>query len=263
MVNTRHIYTAPLFDFDFTDTETYPVLPNGQRPAIYKDGYSQQVALELPPFKGVAVDMGHVLVGLDANCNQNSVGYDYLGLSVESNLATATWLGDLASALAEARIAYIYNSSWTWGKMQPVIDRFAPAVDMLGNIDGYVISARAQNKLCSNTGCFRVSDILEEYYLGSGANTVQCKRFSIFAQSIGLIWNGNSFQNEAAIVKKYGKDVALIAAFYIAAGTKKLSDKAKASLLAYSLAKYEIPNAEDLVRKFFASLANEIKKECP
>lgn len=254
IVGRRHV-SLGLLSFDMVDKDIVPVMPNGERPAIFSDGYSQEVKLESPPYQGIAVDIGHVLSGMDAYCHKNDVGLPIpVGISIPDNMGPITWVGDLGSVMAEAQILFNNNDMNPLfdSEIQAVIKRYAPPVDMLGNIDAYAISKSFN--ICATTGCKKISQILREYYLGE--NSKQSKRYSIFAKSIGLVWNGNGFDNEDELVEKYGKQVADAAALYILIGSNKdLRSTGFALVLSWN------NFGKVLVRHFFQSLAIAIKTE--
>ncbi len=79
-------------------------------------------------------------------------------------------------------------------------------VDMLGNIDGYVIGHCYDIK---STLGKRVTDILNEYYDGGAAAGQQSElRFKIFCERIGLKnFDGQKFSNEIEWVSSYKKQL--------------------------------------------------------
>ena len=69
----------------------------------------------------------------------------------------------------------------TEAEFQAQIDSQAPARDMMGNIDAYVIAA---NYDISSIGEQTVSGILQDYYLGGKRETL--KPYTSFAKQVGL-----------------------------------------------------------------------------
>lgn len=201
-------------NFDMVDTETYPVDENGNIPEIYT---RQEIALP----DGTYLDIGHVFAGLDAFNHPTDVSAPVLSsISVENGGAT-TWVGDLGSVLAEALI-HRQNDDGNQPSeavLQDKINVYASPQDMLGNIDAYAIADSYDTGSSSGQ---RVSEILRHYYLGEGVEANQSRRYTIFANSIGLTgWNGSAWTNEAAMVTHYTDQVNDAAALYFGAGADK------------------------------------------
>ncbi len=148
-----------------------------------KDIYPQEV--QLP--NGQLVDIGHVLAGLDALNYPSAVGLPLgIGPMVEDNAAAATWIGDLGSAVAETVMQHFkgagpVDDQITPAQIQAQVDALAPARDMRGNLDAYVIASHFDTM---SVGQMTVTDILESYYLSS--NQKQFKPYTTFADAIGL-----------------------------------------------------------------------------
>ena len=162
---------------------------------------------------GDFVDVGHVLAGLDAhNHPEQDVGMG--NISISTNEGAVTWIGDLGSVLAEAKIRAMRRGDvgMTEADYQAEIDRMAPSQDMLGNVDAYVIGRHYA--IASRSGD-RVSQILRGYY--GGANPVrELQRFQTFAGAIGLTgWDGSHFADESAWIEDHVDDVNDAAAMYL------------------------------------------------
>ncbi len=193
--------------------------PNaGTTPEIYVDN-NQQVILP----DGLYCDMGHVIAGMDA--------YNYfapvtplpnwlMGLKrffplVDSNVDIVTWLGDIASSAGEFLYKRLEDKRpLTDPEMQKIIDNFAPGVDMLGDIDPYVICELYNTK--ANDG-LRVTEIFKDYYSANGMGAYyRERRCYFFSLNVGLKgWDGNSFSNEEEWMKYYMKQLRNNDAFYI------------------------------------------------
>lgn len=237
-------------NFDMVDKETYPVDSKGKRPEIYKN---QEVKLP----NGDFCDLGHVFAGLDAYNHRAMV--DGPGTINIDNLGGTTWTGDLGSVLAEASINYVNSGKVpTDAEKQKVIDDYAPAQDMLGNIDAYAIGG--QYAVGSGAGQ-KVSEILRDYYLGAGAKTKQSLRYTQFSSQIGLTgWDGSKWKNEAAMVTKWADEVNDAAAMYLGAG----GDWGLTSLPAFGGAVIGMSmnnGSTNLVKKFFDKLRTHRAKE--
>lgn len=223
----RIAYYPEIIEFDLVDYEYYPVDANGNKPRIYLK--QQDVGLEYGSHKGIRIDIGHTLAGLDALNNPNSVyAIDMLKLGIDRNVDAVTWIGDLGSVLAEVQVKYLNGGKKDLSdhEINEVIygkddeDGFAPPQDMLGNIDAYAIYARYDNELKSTKSSIRISEILREYYLGS-ATDFQDQRYSYFAKSNGIKLDeqGNIINKEERIAYFTGQ-IQESAALYIAASSE-------------------------------------------
>jgi len=224
--NSTHTHEAPLQNSRIKNTHRKRVVmvkdgdwmnPNaGTVPEIYKDSHQQVI---LP--SGAYCDMGHVLAGMDAYNNAmpvtplpNSLMLFYKLLPhVNKNTDAATWLGDLSSTCGELFSYYInHKVEADSNEKQNIIDETAPAVDMLGNIDSYVIATSYD--IATNNG-MRVTDILYDYYCNSN-NTFRKNRLPLFCEQLGLLgWNGSEFKNEKTWKAFYSKELKTITAFYV------------------------------------------------
>ena len=193
--------------------------PNaGSEPEIYKDNHQ---TVTLP--SGLTCDMGHVLAGMDA--------YNYpapvtplpkwlfflkrLFPLVNSNMDIVTWLGDIASSAGE----FLYKRIETQktlsnAELQAIIEEMAPASDMLGDIDPYVI-CQIYNTNASYG--MRVTEIFKDYYSENGKGGYYRKRrCQYFCTLVGLKgWDGEKFSNENEWMKYYLKQLRNNDAFYI------------------------------------------------
>lgn len=193
--------------------------PNaGTVPEIYADN-NQQVKLP----NSYYCDMGHVLAGIDA-FNHLSIVTPLPNFMMiiarlfphdNNNTGVATWLGDIASSAGEFLYKYKeQNKMLTTEQRQKIINEFAPAPDMLGDIDSYVIPRVYNTK--TQTG-LRVSEIFKDYYFpeGNGYYFMQ-RRFRYFAKFIGLKnWDGQKFTNEKQWLRYYRKQLRINDCFYI------------------------------------------------
>ena len=146
---------GPFDDVRVAKTKSTAVNSSGNVPDIFKQ---QQVRLA----DGSFLDIGHVFAGLDAFNNFGRVGVVNIPIAIDSNVDAATWVGDLGSALAEVTFRMRYqNGVINDAQRQEEINKSAPAEDMLGNIDAYVIQ-----QMFNLVSGKKVSEILREYYLG-------------------------------------------------------------------------------------------------
>ena len=267
--------------FDLVDIEKFPCEIKIseeeclKKPEIYDNG-NQQVTLTEGNYEGAYVDIGHVLAGLDAVNNNNSgdgvfVVDPVFGLGIDNNVDAVTWVGDLASSMVDAFAAYFEKGNLTDEELQMSIVPGSSPQDMLGNMDAYVIGYDEEFNIGATINGPKVSEILESYYLGkdvpehfdSKLNN-QNKRFSIFAEKIGLIWDpaSMSFSNRDEITDKYIDQIADTGAFVLGAAKDEVNEGELLSLLMTAWDLHltdEIPKL--LLNAFWDNLEAEIKKE--
>ncbi len=194
-----------------------------------KDVYPQEVKLP----DGNVVDIGHVLAGLDALNFPSNVGLGAgIGPQIEDNADASTWIGDLGSVVAETVLQHCRSLEGSKVAISPEevqaqIDALAPARDMRGNMDAYVISAHFNTQ---SIGEMTVTDMLEDYYLSS--NHARFKPYSTFAKAIGLgfLLNSGGGDVENEWINSQSEQVSQAAEQYLLLQID-LSDK----LLAFAL----------------------------
>jgi hypothetical protein len=227
--SSKTIPVSPVNSFVMIDRGFYPVDPtnNNQRPEINKitngSPQTQEVRLESGNHSGMLIDIGHTLCGMDAyNFPNNIEALPVLSVDINRNLDAVTWLGDIGSALAEIRVqSFMYGRGLTPIEIQDLIDHYASAPDMLGDIDGIVIGLCYSNG--ANPSLKTVSSILEHYYFGDGVAQFQNKRYTLFAQNLGLEWDSgqHKFTNRTQWIKNWEDQVNDTAAIYIGAAAKE------------------------------------------
>jgi|GEM_PF-6578705 len=186
---------------------------SGASPAIASQ---QEVRLE----DGTIDDIGHVFAGLDA-ANHPAVSTPLRIANVTDNKAAVTWIGDLGSAVTEI-VFKRFNAGGTINEsaMQLIVNEYASAQDMLGNIDAYVI---ADQYNISNASGKKVSELLRAYYLGAASTPdgrAREHRYSRFCALTGLTgWTGSGFANEVDWLNRWTPEVAGAASLYFGANT--------------------------------------------
>jgi hypothetical protein len=114
----------------------------------------------------------------------------------------------------------------------------------------------------SNTQYKKVSDILEHYYLGGGIQTIQNKRFSIFANNLGLDFNSpfQQFLNINAKIEEFNDQVNDAAAMYLG-GAIINAGILNIPIGCYPVIKLPLNNySESLLHYFFRAIGSEISK---
>ena len=220
---------------------------------------------------GDFVDVGHVFAGLDALNFPSSPSAPFGAFPVSTNVGAVTWVGDLASVLAEVVIKRTQagKKTHTDADVQAQIDRMSPAQDMLGNIDAYVIGDAFAGDIGKTAGGKPVSDILEQYYGGAGVASpagekARNQRFTIFCAKVGLgTLSGGAFSNEAAWFPTAVNDVGNAAALYAATVTdNSYIDPLGAAARAGFIGGLSLnPLAGKLVTKFIEELKVKVRAE--
>ncbi len=255
----KKIETPLGLEVELIDKVTFTADSSGAVSPLRENLYtSQEVAVSA----NEVADLGHTLCGIDATFHPNSVtppkflGIQWTRIKIDKNIDAVTWVGDLGSAVAEVYFAErLKKRKLTIVEQQEVIDQLASAADMLGNIDAYVI-----NKLFVEKNKEKVTDIFENYYLSDAKkySDLRKHRFLLFAQAIGLVWNGKSFDNYDKMLKYYTDQVNDSAAFHYAISAKRSGKwnvvKALPSILKMSRNAY----AKVIVAAFFEELAKRI-----
>jgi hypothetical protein len=252
--------------FYISDVEHRPVDHTGYTPNIYWNN-SQEVRLNCCP-NNVMIDLGHVLAGLDALIHEQQVNPPTPFFSISSNVGAVTWIGDLGSAVAETqyeidRLQLLYGLKITPEEEQKIVDRLAPPADVLGNIDAYVIAAKYP---AIYSGGQKLSDILQDYYSGAG-QVHQRRRFHIYAEQLGLGWNGTDFGNLQQKMPTYIDDVQSAAALFVIVGAKNIEGNALeiAANLEAAIPTFSGLNvnssAEKHLTKYFETLRSLIRQE--
>ncbi len=155
------------------------------------------------------LDIGHVFAGLDALQYPRGISIDFdmvlhgfakilwdfdtikdFRLSIDSNAAFATWLGDLGDLLKEKLLSHNGNLQMAISdNLRPA----APGEDMLGNIDAYAIYHKYFNKELKKPPQMKLSEILHLYYIQEGFKDLEKKeRYLFFAKEIDLEWDATS-----------------------------------------------------------------------
>jgi hypothetical protein len=237
-------------------------------PAVDSSGnipniFNQQ---EIKLADGSYLDIGHVFAGLDAFNNFNKVGSASVIFTVDSNVDDCTWVGDLGSVLAELDfLTRRQRRDLTEAEQQVVINKYASAPDMLGNIDAYVIK-----QMFNIVSGKKVSEILREYFLGEYYTTpipasvnARKYRFSKFSQGVGLILtqrNPVTFSNETTWIDKYANQINNSAAQYIYANTQPFGSGVQARIN-YLFGTSFAQSSRTLANRFLTTLKQRISAE--
>jgi hypothetical protein len=117
---------------------------------------------------GVVLDVGHVVTGLEAAAPLPPMARQLEMLSGCQMRAAVTWSGDVGEALALFVLSGETDPA-------PFFDRSAPAEDLYGNVDGYVLGAEFGPEI-------DVAAVLTYAYLES---VYEAHRFARFWSSLG------------------------------------------------------------------------------
>jgi hypothetical protein len=239
---------GPLNNFDLVDRETYPVDSSGRMPSIYTH---QEVRIEVGPTAGAFVDMGHVFAGWDAfNHPGPVVAPGLYDIKINRNWDATTWIGDLGSVLAEAWVAYVNGEQpLSYATLQRLVDKYAPAQDMLGNIDSYVLSTQGFSG--------KVSDILDQYYYEKNPGNGQQQRFRVFAQEIGIgPFENGQFRNAGTRAEMHLDEINDAAALYLAAG----ADPPDWTRIKTYTGVWAMSAEDNVVRHLYIALVDSLRK---
>lgn len=239
---------GPLNNFDLVDRETYPVDSTGRMPSIYTH---QEVRIEIGPTIGAFVDMGHVFAGWDAfNHPGPVVAPGLYDIKINRNWDATTRIGDLGSVLAEAWVAYVNGEQpLSYATLQRLVDKYAPAQDMLGNIDSYVLSTQGFSG--------KVSDILDQYYFEKNPANGQQQRFRVFAQEIGIgPYVNGQFRNAGTRAEMHLDVINDAAALYLAAG----ADPPDWTRVKTYTGVWAMSNEDNVVRHLYIALIDSLRK---
>ena len=162
----------------------------------------------------VLMDIGHLFTGADAGNYPSEFrpGYNPI-LSVDSNIDSATWLGDLGSVLS-----YLYqHPSYSAVDWQTAITTNSGRADLIGDLDGAILARMFTAIISANNGY--VSDMLENFYTNNLYST--SNRCRLFAQSVGLQWNStkHDFTNRKAWIEIYSPQVSNFARMFLVMST--------------------------------------------
>lgn len=154
---------------------------------------------------GDTIDVGHVLAGLEAMvCPTKSIPFTFKGIDVPldvSNEEVATWVGDLASAVAK-KVAdrQLHGVTKDWDAYFLGANTVASEPDLIGDIDCFSIRAGLLGLDCEASRMvplkpftWKVSDVFLDYYFSKGLLAgKKDHRFSCFLRAIGgEIYPGN------------------------------------------------------------------------
>jgi hypothetical protein len=238
--------------------------PNaGAEPEIFTDNHQ---TVTLP--SGLTCDMGHVLAGMDAFNYPAPVTplprwlfflKRFFPL-VDSNMDIVTWLGDIASSAGEFLFKHMDTKKpLSDADLQSIIEEMAPASDMLGDIDPYIIcQVYGTNASCG----FRVTEIFKDYYSDDGLGAFYRKRrCQIFCKLVGLKnWDGEKFGNEEEWINYYLKQLRNNDAFYIFSRCENLKGVLLA-LMTWMRGYKKTLRDRFLLQLFLKTLKSDIKLE--
>jgi outer membrane protein OmpA-like peptidoglycan-associated protein len=172
---------------------------------------------------GIAIDISHLLTGLDAMMNPQDVAFHVGPLLWQTGIANhelATWAGDVASAATN------YTICVDWGKYSATYDDFfkdlADDSDLEGDIDAYAVWAALNSAPGAPVPLqlnLPLSEVLMQYYrlknTGKGGMARE-QRFEVFANFYGANVSGKKMLNRAAFknnIKGSVSEIAMLSFF--------------------------------------------------
>ena len=242
------------------DDRVYGDTRVGQVPFIYQNDH-QEVLLP----DGTYCDIAHILAGLDAWNNPQVVSplprwLEFLYPLVphcDSNMDLVTWLGDIATSCEAFVFDYLrhHKKPVSMSAEQHYIEVNAPGSDMLGDIDSYAI---AKSYDLSGASGRRLTDILQEFYSGAGRSFFAQKRYALFCDAIGLIWDGTRFTNQEAWIERYRPQLRDATTFMIFSLTEEDVKSIMLPLEVWLGGYRDVVKAEYLLRLFLRTLQSLI-----
>lgn len=176
------------------------------------------------------VDVGHIFTGLEGMLCPRistdvafSTDVDSLTTSVGmSNENFLTWGGDLGSAAAARLRDYddsgvLFRSDPPWSNYFLTNGTYASQVDLLGDIDAFVIRTNLRGVPCASTKgttmpspSTPISLLLLQFYSapsGMALGLTAADRFPCFAQAVGGTVAGSTIKNKSTLVGHYSPQV--------------------------------------------------------
>lgn len=184
-----------------------------------------------------------------------------LGPHADHNTDVTTWLDDLAQICTD----YVFDFRKNKKPLSPQKEQFyilkeATGADMISDMDAYVI-AKHYN-IGAEKGQ-RLSDIIEDYYTGTGiSKAYRERRASVFCEMVGLRdWDGYQFANEAAWIASYKRQLRDTTCFQIKSVTQGKFLSYWLPLLVWLNRYRKLIKTEMLLRLFVDSLKDLIRQE--
>lgn len=159
---------------------------------------------------GQVLDIGHVITALEAAAAPTAAAQLVARQTGCDMRAAVSWSGDAGKALHD------YVAAGAAGSVEDAFDRDAPAADLLGDIDGWVLALSVQ------PGALDVAALLEHTYLADGS--FERTRYQRFVQATG---GGDSLDSDARAF--IGQEIRCFAAATAALGRSEVTDVAIAA----------------------------------
>lgn len=184
-----------------------------------------------------------------------------LGPHADHNTDVTTWLDDLAQICTDYLFDFRKNKqALTPEKEQAYILKEATGPDMISDIDAYVIAKHYD--IGAENGQ-RLSDIIEDYYTGTGVSkSYRDRRASIFCEMVGLTdWDGNQFGNEKEWIHSYNHQLKNATCFQVNSVSRGKFISYWLPLLVWSNRYRKVIKTEMLLTVFVRSLKDLIHQE--
>jgi hypothetical protein len=195
------------------------------------------------------VDMGHLLIGLNARASSIAREGSIVPLAGTSGLENVTWVGDLGGAAARVAIDRVSNSKAGVARYFRGKDYGAPS-NLKGDIAAYVVASGTQIETKPTdlqlTSSGLISDALEMYFLSK--DTKGKNPYKQFLVMLGGTFKDESLQNKLFIELFIAKKIMSFAVQYM---INFLRQHEKLEIDLIMKAKSYLPEASlDVARRF-------------
>ena len=166
---------------------------------------------------GRALDLGHVLVGLEARVRRSTRGLP-LPTQGGTGLELGTWLGDLGGAAGLLAIARLDAPRTRVRDLLFSPRTYDLRLNLEGDLAGYLVARdpRATGVSPPSWDGFRtVADALQAYLFGRGPDADWPQRYRLFTAMLGGQIRGGRLLNKAALRSRISRRVTVFGSSYV------------------------------------------------
>ncbi|HXC63969.1 MAG TPA: hypothetical protein VNZ67_06400 [bacterium] len=181
-----------------------------------------------------ALDLGHVLVGLEARVRLRTRGLR-VPTQGGTGLELGTWLGDLGGAAGLLAIARIDAPRTRVRSLLFSPRNYDLRLNLEGDLAGYLVARDRSARAVSPpawSGFRTVADALQAYLHGRGPEADWPRRYRLFAAMIGGQVQGARLGNAGELQSRLGRRVAVFASSYVAYRLRHLGRLKRGQVLA-------------------------------
>lgn len=172
--------------------------------------------------EGGSTDASHIVTAITAGAESQAPGANFAGglagLTISalpagvSQRDVATWVGDVASAAAEWGTAHPHPRGGT--TKQAYMDEYSPDFDLMGDIDGIVMTSTSSAAGFVFDPATPLSSNLNRFYFPTGAREGKNRRFHGFCQMEGFGLEADGVTLNAAAISNIRSRVQLNADWF-------------------------------------------------